>query len=203
MARRQATKEQEKFFRKVVDDFSNEGESLISIAKIFGISYNTFADKYYGKIKIFNYDYEKALKASKYDSDNLRWANSEQRKEFFEIIETLSNIGFKKHYIAKRLYICDSVYKSYQLNDSKISRKLYLDALKLRDELMLNTEVVTLDSLMVEYLLLLKYDSKSLAKELGLTVEKLMEIRTKTGTAPLNVHNKLYMLYSSELKPRR
>ena len=203
MAKQQATKEQEDFFRKVIDDLISEGESRINIAKILGISYYMMKGKYLGEHKIFKEDYEKALKASKYSTDEIKWANAEQRKEFFETIEALSKIGFKKNYIAERLGIYNTVFSTYKERDTKISRKMYLDLIKLRDELTVQTDVATLDSVMMEYLVLSGYFSESLAKELGITVKQLRKIRTETGTTSLRVHNKLYELYSNTLKPMK
>ena len=203
MAKQQATKEQEDFFRKVIDDLISEGESRINIAKILGISYYMMKGKYFGKHKIFKEDYEKAVRASEYSPEEIRWANAEQRKEFFETVEALSNIGFKKHYLSERLGICKTVFTTYKERDTKISRKMYLDLMELRDELTVQTGVATLDSVMVEYLILFGYSSESLAKELGITVKQLRKIRTETGTTSLRVHNKLYELYSRTLKPMK
>ena len=203
MAKQQATKEQEDFFRKVIDALVYEGESRINIEEILGMSYTMMRGKYFGQYTIFKGDYEKALKAAKYSTDEIRWANAEQRKEFFETVEALSRIGFRKNYIAERLGICKTMFATYKERDTKISRKMYLDLIKLRDELTVQTSVATLDSVMMEYLILSGHSSESLAKELGITAKQLRKMRTETGTTFLRVHNKLYELYSSTLKPMK
>ena len=80
---------------------------------------------------------------------------------------------------------------------------MYSDLMELRNELTVQTGVATLDSVMVEYLILSGHSSESLAKELGITVKQLRKIRTETGTTSLRVHNKLYELYSRTLKPMK
>lgn len=102
-----------------------EGASIQDLCTFFSLSRYALYRKLYGQDEIRKSDYDRMMNITEDDYSSFRWANSEQREEFWKMCRILFELGIPKKKLANELGLCDNYFFLKREEPVHILRETY------------------------------------------------------------------------------